>query len=104
MVMVILSAHQRQVRDEAAHARARRRDHPDRHQRAAPRFIRFVDADVAHAGVGESARSSAGEAASATAVAGGAAAAASGNCADQPAAWIVCASWTPVGTSSRTIT
>jgi hypothetical protein len=56
MVMVIPSAHQGQVRDEAAHERARRRDHPDRRQRAVPRFIRFVDADVAHAGVGERAR------------------------------------------------
>lgn len=41
------------MRDEAAHALARRRDHPDRHQRAAPRFIWFVDRDVADPGLGE---------------------------------------------------
>jgi hypothetical protein len=45
---VVLSAHQWQMREQWAHARTRRRDHPDRHERSAPGFIRFVHEHVPH--------------------------------------------------------
>src|SRR5689334_19009157 len=41
-----LSAHQREMREQAADARARHRDHPDRHRRVAPWLVRFADEDV----------------------------------------------------------
>jgi len=44
------------VRDQVAHERTRRRDHPDRHQRAAPRGIWFMHRDMADAGFVERAR------------------------------------------------
>ena len=54
--VIVLSAHQRQVRDKTAYVHAWRRDNSDRHQRTTPRFIWFVHEHVAHAGLGEGAR------------------------------------------------
>src|SRR5450755_2804390 len=54
--VIVLSAHQWEVRDETAYVHARRRDNSDRHQRTTPRFIWFVHEHVTHAGLGEHTR------------------------------------------------